>query len=245
MLEGAKLKVERAEKHIHELRDRLHAFFATDYYSLGISKNPKTGKHVLKFEITESLPPDIYPILGDALHNLHSALDLAISDAVFMKTQRRFKHLKFPIYPDKQGFENGIAKGKIQHSPEEIIALLKDAIKPYTGGNDAFWALHDLDITDKHIELIEIDKLSAMISVDVEDDRGNRVLGTFIASTGETPIHWDGIGEIHIKNHSHPAPNVLFVEGLPTQGQPVIPALLQFAELVSSVIEAFEFVLRP
>jgi hypothetical protein len=246
MFASSKLKIKRAKEHVQELRSQLIAFSATDYYTLAVDKDPTTGQSFLKFEITKSLPPDISIVMGDALHNLHSALDLAISDVLFGHTGKRYSHLKFPVYPTKEAFESGIAGGKIKHAPKEIIALLKDVIKPYKGENDALWALHDLNITDKHIALVEIDQLSAMINIDAEDDRGNRIInGTLIVSTGHTLIPFASTREIQIKNQSKPAFNVLFSKGLPTEGKSVVPTLFQFTELVSSIIAAFEIVLRP
>lgn len=244
----SQLKIERANEHIQELRWRLLEFAKTDYYSLRIERDAHTGQHVLEFEITKTLPLKISVVVGDVLHNLHSALDLAISDVLFAHTGQRYSHLKFPIYPDKKAFENGIANGKIKLAPPQIITLLKETIKPYQGGDDALWSLHNLNIVDKHIALVEIDQLTAMIAIDAEDDGGNKIIGgTLIASTGKTAIPWADTGadhgEIHIKNYGKPAFNVLFSKGLVTEGKSVIPTLYQFGELVSSIVEAFKIVL--
>ena len=44
MFLGPKLKIERANKHIGELQAVLDAFLKTNFYRLGIDKNPKGGQ---------------------------------------------------------------------------------------------------------------------------------------------------------------------------------------------------------
>ena len=71
---SARLKVERANKHILELNSVLQGFTNTDFYDLSTKKDPNTGHDVLQFRILKSIPEVMAPIIGDAIHNLRSAL---------------------------------------------------------------------------------------------------------------------------------------------------------------------------
>lgn len=69
MFEGARLKVERADQHIHALERCLREFTENSF---------TTRPHASGMDITYTFlapPSEVALILGDAVHNLRSALD--------------------------------------------------------------------------------------------------------------------------------------------------------------------------
>jgi hypothetical protein len=62
---GPKLKIQRANKHIGELQAVLDSFLKTNFYRLGIDKNPNDGTNVVTFGSIGTLPSEVPLIIGD------------------------------------------------------------------------------------------------------------------------------------------------------------------------------------
>jgi hypothetical protein len=125
---GPRLKIERAKQHINNLQRRLITFTQTDYYSLRVEQDPYTGQSLMKFEITKPVPEDCALIVGDAIHNLKSALDFACSDIVFEKTGKHSKHTKFPVYPTRNELEAAMGGGTIGKASKAIADFIVNVI---------------------------------------------------------------------------------------------------------------------
>ncbi len=242
---GPRLKIERAKQHISNLHERLVAFSKSNYYALRVEKDHRTGQSVMKFEITKSIPEDCALIVGDAIHNLKSALDFACSDIVLDKTRKWSPYTKFPVRRTRDELLAAVNGGTIRQASKAIADLIVDVIKPYPGGNDAICALHELNILDKHMLLLPVMQVSALLDVCAEDDRGNRMVNAtlVIDGTGRAMIPFVTSGNLQIQNYGKPAIQIFFAEGLPMHGEPVIPTLRLFTERVSGIIEAFQTVL--
>jgi hypothetical protein len=253
MFEGARLKIERANKHISDLNDVLFAFLNTDFHSdFRIEKDANTGNIVLKFSQTKEPPTDIPLILGDAIHNLRSALDLAYCEIIRdianvplrPKTQVRIAETREKVISDLTTGD-GILKG----SPG-IAAVITDILKPYKAGNESnpIHAIHDLNITDKHIILIPlINATSAVVDATVRGTDGkhgsmvmrnchvsvsNGHVSNIVAfAQGEYDLQYD------VKAVSF---TVLFGEGQPLEGQPIVPTLYQLSEFVAETLTLLE-----
>jgi hypothetical protein len=241
LFHGPKLKIERAKKHISDLQARFLDFASTNYYRLDFEKDPGTGNNLLRFTITESLPEDTALIIGDAFHNLRSALDFAISDVLFMKTGTRPKHAKFPVYKSRDDLVNAVSGGKISEAPKEILDFIVDIVKPYEGGNEAIRALHELDILDKHMLLLPIVQIGALTGVDLEDDRGNQFRKCdFIVEAGTAFIPIASSGNIKITDFGKPTIFVMFDKRMPLEGPHVLPTLAKLTRDIGYIVDEFE-----
>lgn len=210
--EGSKRKVEWAEKHIGDLQACVRAFNASDYYRLRVDKDGKTGNDRLKFEIAKSVPRDIPLIIGDAIHNLRSALDFLTSDVVFLATGERSTYTKFPIHDTREKLVAALEGGTVKKASTDISSHILNIVKPYKGGNDAIWALNRLDIEDKHRLLIAYIDVTALHGVDIEGKghRPFRVIGTMALADGATKM-WPFItDEIKIHNYGQATFDVFF-----------------------------------
>jgi hypothetical protein len=94
---GSRLKIERANKHIQELCSVVTAFFQTDPYRIDIENNPYRGLSQVRFQFTGALPSEVPLIIGDAVHNLRSALDLAVCHAISLGGGNPSKYTRFPF----------------------------------------------------------------------------------------------------------------------------------------------------
>jgi hypothetical protein len=247
MFEDSKLKVERAKKHVSDLQIFLSAFFQPDCYRFIHGKDPETGRNFLKFELLKQVPSDAALFIGDAIHNLRSALDIVYYSAVAKSGGKPTDFSRFPFDETREALVGPLRGGSIKHSTD-LQTLILDKVQPYKTGNYPLWALHQLNIIDKHQLLIPFAQASAIIGVDADVGPMKLRQATFGVSDGATINAISAAGtEIKIYNYGKPAFDVLFKKGLPMEGQAVIPTLLLFADVVGCVIEAFEifFAVEP
>jgi hypothetical protein len=240
---GARLKIERANKHIDEVNASLRAFLNTNFYSLVVESKPETGQHHLILRITTPAPPDIPLIIGDAIHNLHSALDLAACEIVTRSGGTPTRATKFPFREKRQELEGAIKHGKVEIAlpGSGLVPLILEVIAPYKGGNDPLYAIHDLDITDKHQLLITTISVTQLRHVNLT--AGPMTMTDCTLTVGEggelNILRTDQPFQVQLEGAAQPAFAVLFRDGH-FKGRPVIPTLIQLRDVVSCVVEALE-----
>jgi hypothetical protein len=248
---GPQLKLERARR----LMDEFDAAFDDFKKSQTRKDVPELNadRRYYEFKFRMKQPTRLAPIVGDIIHNLRSALDLLACDLARMngRTSRTaMAETWFPIFGSEAEFRNGADK-KIRHlSPadQEIIR----ALKPYKGGNDTLWQLHQLDILDKH-RLI----LPAVLAVSVTDvligpvagEGKPRMLAEFNAKLHREGVLKDGDVLFRVPASVMEQPteiemkatlNVVFSETKIVDGEPVRGTLIRFGKAVQDVIKAFE-----
>lgn len=147
---GTKLKIERARAHCDELKIEVRRFLKSNPYQLNLNKN-SVHKHVSVTQINEM--PEIIPlILGDFIHNCRSALDHLVTDLALVNNGKT-EHLHFPTAKNSESFQERL-KGKIKNVGEEALQKLSDLEIYPSGKGEVIYALHELDIADKHKMLI-------------------------------------------------------------------------------------------
>lgn len=95
---GSRLKIERADKHVTDINSILEAYIGSDFYDLTVDKHSETGENFLRCNIKSKLEEEkIALIIGDALHNLRSALDLLYYETVGLCNGVPTKWTRFPF----------------------------------------------------------------------------------------------------------------------------------------------------
>lgn len=261
---GIATKIERAEKHIRDLKAEWRAFGRRAY---GIRAYEEGQVRNYRVRVREAIPLQLSTIIGDAVSNLRSALDYLVYQLLDAKSLKAGRHHYFPISPGAKEFKSSY-RGKIKGVGDEAERLI-EALKPYKGGTDGFWHLNELCRIDKHRLLITVAIRPGALALNLADQyaellrdmppsprhEGGRqeLLGKlrdqFIAIRGrrETicPVLEDG--EIIYREpvsteqqqHTQFGFDVAFGQGEILECQPVIPALTRLADLVKSSIEPF------
>ena len=169
---GARLKIERAKQHVRDLNAIL-AGINTNPHSVLVEANPDTGCDFLKFEPSEAVPEQFMCIAGGALHNLRTALDFVANDIEFSHTGKRTKHTKFPVSDTRDELVAAVNGGFKHKAPERIIHFIVDVVQPYEAGDGkAIWALHALDIEDKHKLLVPHVEFQWLRRIRYKDESG-------------------------------------------------------------------------
>lgn len=212
---ASRLKLERARRFISELERE-----TTTYKE----SNPATAKIVLLNGAPvinlEWAGAGLMPgaILGDAIHNMRTALDLMASELVRIKGQSD-KNVYFPFASSKEALGPLIKKRQFDRAGEDAVQLL-NAIAPYYGGNDDLRAIHDLDIRDKHTALILVGQ---SFSVQLE---GNYNIDDPVQSQQLKLVLEDVFFQ--------------FPEGEEFAGIPILKVLKDLVQSVEGILESFQ-----
>lgn len=141
------LKIKRAKDHISDLNMKRVAFIGSHTY-FGIPKfNTETNRTQFVLGDIPLIEPDIRLLLGDAAHNLRTALDhLACELARSVGGDDPMVY--FPIFENEKIYKAEVDR-KTKGIPKEAKDIF-DRIGPYGGHDDLLWGIHELDRIDKH-----------------------------------------------------------------------------------------------
>jgi hypothetical protein len=158
-LAGVQAKLERAEKHIVDFRNQQKTFLESKPVSFTHILNEDTRHVDVTIDNIKPMPIELSLIMGDAIHNLRSALDLLVCQ-VFTRNSKStdYDYIEFPIGMHLKSFLDKFEKhkGKLQLVGKPAIDILTK-LEPYRGGkHHDLWVLHRLDIRDKHRLLIVV-----------------------------------------------------------------------------------------
>jgi len=238
---GARLKIKRANKHIAELegridglRERLVTTAHVDTNS-GLEYIECSFAGIEKREVLEELST----IIGDAVHNLKSALD-----HVWFETVSRlipsgdWERTRFPVYP-RNNLESALRNLQIDVSSPYLFRFIVGQIKPYDGGDWAIWPVHKLDIRDKHRLLIPFIHYSSISGIQLEDQYGEVHTRDTWATTA-FPYYVNLAGDLHIKDPGRASCTVMFEHGDAATGMSVADALHFYSDHIFMIVELFE-----
>jgi hypothetical protein len=252
-------KVERAEKHIHDVQAEWSAFLAEDPYPFFHEDNVQTGERVYYLRSARDAPTSLPLIVGDAIHNLRSALDHLAYHLVCAGNScpGPFTHVYFPIAENAAKYMTA-SPGKVKGIGKDAIKAI-DAIEPYGGGSgEIFWHLHTLDVSDKHRLLITVGAQNSSHSM-APSERAEIATGLFGLSandpvpdgraflTDSKIIHFplkagDKLHTVprdEVEDDMHFAFEIAFGEPEIVKGKSVIVTLKHFEHLVRHTIWHF------
>jgi hypothetical protein len=243
LFHGARLKIERANEHINDLYLQSRDFSKADPYSILVEKNPETGDSVLKISMDQVAPNRMLLTVGDAIHNLRSALDFTISDIEFETTGARDPHTHFPIRPTRNELVAAVNGGLKKKAPEAVIDFIVDAVQPYKGGRgEPLWNLNALDIEDKHRLLIAKKDITHIRTIDCKDGRGEHFTVTEWAMIHPHVSVYPCIGRknVQVEDKGKASFGIVFGDGMPFYGKAILPTLRNLSHFVSGTINSIE-----
>jgi hypothetical protein len=243
---GPKLKIERAKQHISDLNLQITKFVKRNPYFLRVEPEPPRNAIELKgdpkrchltIRVREELTPCIPLTLGDAIHNLRSALDLLAYDLLRGISGVKENHIKFPFGANQSHFEGAVKNGQICLAGSKVVDVMLST-KAYPGGNDPLYSLHDLDITDKHFEMLEIGSTGLMPTIrgniNIIDCRISPLKDGVVFAAMPTPGNCKFGDEFDVGVEIH------FAKGLPFERESIVPTLFQLVKLVEDIVTEFE-----
>jgi hypothetical protein len=247
------VKIERAKEHVRNLQSEISTFWGSNKYTITPEDDPETGDEVFRFHGNLELPLNWSVIIGEALHDLRSALDhLAWQLVDAHSPGKGSKSTEFPIFDSSEKYETRV-KAKIKGASDKAIDIAK-SLKAYKGGNDIFF-VHALNIIDKHRMLVTTGMARfAIIATGQYDRTDAEGRKHFVFRSGGSistaPVFLEEGAEVYrIQAASKNAPGVdmnpqfsfdiAFNEPTVIQGGPVVGTLYHLAEVTRETIGAF------
>ena len=115
-LDGCWTKLRRADEHLVVLAEELRQFFESGPYQTIITRENDSPWHSLRLQILHPPPLRWGAIVGDFVHNTRSALDHLVWQLVRVNGQEPGRWNDFPIYTDKEAFQNRVVTPRLKHS---------------------------------------------------------------------------------------------------------------------------------
>jgi hypothetical protein len=233
-----RVKIERAKKHLPELESESAHVRGQNMHVVGPHYDPNTGKSSLGLAPLPILPFNFIATAGDIIQNLRTSLDhLAWHLAQIGLAQKGAANaephwdVSFPIAKTVEIYES-MKRRKVQGMlPEAVKAI--DSLKPYKGGNDPLWRLHELNNIDKHRTLVTIGHDCLYTGAGFDGGywvkTSNPLFDGVIERIADPKVHED------LYFGRHKLPGELDV----VKSQALLPTLHQLTEIVDYVVSSF------
>ena len=233
-LDSVRWKLWRAQQHVAAVHDTAHAFLKSDFYTFGTEQDRK-GRLVLKVVEAQPMPPVLSVLIGDAAHNLRSALDHLMFLLARPRTEAQQRYVQFPLVDRRRKFAGtkgnmpGVARG---------VRTAVEQLQPYHRRKWPETALLGhiavIDNWDKHRTLtttataLEGSRLNLMISGNTSLQRQESFRGR--VKPGAIVARFEmGYSEVGAEVQVNPELTLMpvFGDGMPKQirGLPVISTL--------------------
>jgi hypothetical protein len=242
LFRDAHLKIVRANKHIADLNSAIVALQNTRTSS--VKRNPHTASQELIHEVPNQEKPllDLSLIVGDAIHNLHTALDYAwVSTIKKRAPSAESKHTKFPFHDTREGVEGALHGIRIDTICPKIFEFIVSEIQPYKGGKDGIlYALHDFDISDKHLLLLELTPRVGIKGISIRDKGGQVWHGSGMPTEGPGPYVIAFDSDLHIEDKGQLTFKITIKEAGVFKGIPISDLLLILSKYVQYIVQSLE-----
>ncbi|MGD0855414.1 MAG: hypothetical protein ABSA18_06375 [Dehalococcoidia bacterium] len=170
------MKIERAAEHIHSLDEVLCLWRNSKPFTCRGQPYPNQPAYVYTIEMLD-IPGYWGVVVGDVLHNLHSALDNIVWQLALINHARPYSRTAFPIWNMNSASARADINRLLQHVPNDARQVI-ESLQPYIAPNPTFhplWVLHELSDCDKHRiitlsgQCVGFDMRPDMIARDIND----------------------------------------------------------------------------
>ena len=259
-LDGPRGKVERTNEHVQNLQLEVQTFLNLNPYGVVLNRDPQTGEEVASARVSQDPPFRLGLIVGDAVHNLRSALDHLMYQLVLANGGKPDTWTEFPVVWEAEKWNSKKYKAAGTKKQKGASIAVVDAIErlqPYKRGNkfreDPLWHIHEFDVRDKHrfINVVGCALRRQSFSLGLAPRQGEGSVKSLNFTMGGpqvisplkdgTELSRTTIEEAtNVQMDREFTFDVAFEQGGAGQGEPIIPTLTQFADYVAGVLDAFE-----
>jgi hypothetical protein len=230
--------VDWAVSQIKILTQRISDWRRSRPYIAVTAPDSAPGYQVFKVQRAHSLPLMVNAEAGAIINMIRSSLDILAVALAERNGHMRPKDVYFPIAASVHAFidpKDGAIK-KIARLTESD-RLVIERLKPYSGGDETLFSLHQLDIVRKHQRLVDVSATQRSIAL----FRSGHHLEPEVLYAGRLE---DGALLYRIPTNPdatvHIAVEVTFDETPFAKGRPVLDTLHQFASRAKRIIDLFD-----
>ena len=265
-LDGPRLKLRRADKHLNAIKVAIDRFIASKPYTFVLDADPKPPNYSIVARVKHLPDEELGIIIGDFAHNARSALNLLVYQLSQLPiTDAKRYRLEFPIFDDVKDYANKVKIYLAGVAPEHITII--ESFQPYKGlqgpYDDALGILHAINNADKHRITNIVGAVGSFngmgfgggrVGTTVNVGRNSSVNfgdGYTYKTVGDGVIYKDRTVVAKLTSNAPPQGNlypyfhiaIQFGEGDPrVQGRPVVDTLTLIYNRVKEVIERFKHV---
>ncbi|MDP8994054.1 MAG: hypothetical protein M3N07_03580 [Pseudomonadota bacterium] len=246
ILKGPRLKVERAYRHLDEFRaftEPLHrSFYEITFDKHSIFPELQEPGLYVHYRPLQPIPELLALVVGDAAHNLRSALD-HLATGICRSVKHGAKE-HFPIHPKRKNLETAPVLSLIEKAIPGAKKTFLEQIRPENGPHENLWRFNDLNNDDKHNLLIPTVAITNITGINITMPGGPSFRDNLHSGDATRPQALYAVtgflGNITVENNPTVSVDVRFGEGTPFKDEPVLPTFVQIAQVVSKTIDAFE-----
>jgi hypothetical protein len=169
MTDSASLKVDRAAIHIHDLSELLKE---SRPFALAIQTNTKTRERTLFIKRNKASQNNIALIVGDAIHNLRSALDHTYWEIVspHCKSDKERRRIQFPFTSKADLLQKTLSDMLAPRAGTGFYCAIRK-LRPHgeEGGNQLLFLISELNNRDKHKLLIPTADYTKIAGQEIND----------------------------------------------------------------------------
>ena len=245
IMQNPRLKVKRANKHIASLLTDCAAL-PHDLYeiangparSIAVLRNPDCFD--LSYRPKEPINEHFGAVVGDAVNNLREALDYWINNAVLWRTNVRGK-LHFPFAEERKNLKTTRNYLLIERAFPELAAKILNEIEPCRDTNLYLWAVTSLCNKNKHNDFLPVVTIGITDNFFAETEGCNTFTGGIIKHDANNNCIFIRSGyPIKLKKDLRFSTEITFPKGAVFENQPVIPTLVNMAQVVSETLDVLE-----
>ncbi|WP_016744351.1 hypothetical protein [Rhizorhabdus wittichii] len=236
-------KINRAKKHITDLNGQITEYLADNPFELRIRQRSEPADRLIYVKAKPAIPNDFALIIGDAVHNLRTALDFICYSIASPKAPNRSK-IGFPFVGRAENLAGAINTRQMNVAPKHVIDEIH-ALQPYPDGNKYLHAVKSMDERDKHHFIIlvgygiELTLEQLRVLVGPEQAAGVPAGVGKVSTLGDFIVILRGHGPVESFDRKADFQPPFFIGFGPTEaliGQQVIPALKAMVDAAEDAV---------
>jgi hypothetical protein len=195
--------------------------------------DPNGPNNVIVVVEEEPFPLAFNVEVGAYINTIRSSLDILASSLSARNGMPDNREAYFPIFQSGRYLAIGLESKKWLSPAERSIIK---TLKPYRGGNELLWSLHQLDIMRKHRRLIGVEPTPAFFRIAGQSVQP--IMSGWIRTHNKTQLAFIS------KGARQPQITRTFTVTIDEPGmaerKPLVAALYEFAGLAESIIKLFD-----
>jgi len=153
----AKAAVDWAFSQLPSLGQRIEEWSRINIDFTTEETNIPSAYYALVIVKKENFPLFFNAEIGAYLNTIRSSLDILATALAYRYGVAKPERAAFPIvYSEAKFLSGGYSAFKFINGLPDTPRSIIESLKPYKGGNDALWSLHDLDNKRKHRNLLDV-----------------------------------------------------------------------------------------
>ena len=214
----ARVKVRRGRKHLASIGPELEVVSAGHQRFLQAASAGILDHFTPALSIPDGALDEVACCVGDTVHNLRAALDVLACEVVALSNGSP-ELVDFPFALTEAKLARVLEKKNFKYARADAQRLHL-SLKPHGGpsGSALLWGLHQLDVIDKHRDLL-----------------------TLTTAQDRPGLYFEGV---HLKPEDHDGPRLVFSKGSLFEGEEVEAKLHAMAILADEIIDKFSDLFR-